>query len=58
MAGAKAVIVAYEDILPASFTIDDAIANGSFFTYDRSIINGDVDSALAQDGVQASLQLL
>lgn len=52
MAGAKAVAVSYEDLAPASFTIDDAISNGSFFQYDRSIVTGDVDAALAAEGVQ------
>ena len=57
MAGAKAVAVSYEDLAPASFTIDEAISNGSFFQYDRSIVTGDVDVALAAEGVQVRVYI-
>lgn len=42
--GARAVIVQYED-LPAIFTIEEAIAKGSYFDHYKYIKNGDVDAA-------------
>lgn len=42
--GARAVTVQYED-LPAIFTIEEAIAKGSYFDHYKYIKNGDVDAA-------------
>ena len=44
-AGARAVVVQYEE-LPAIFTIEEAIANGSYFDHYKFIKKGDVDAAL------------
>lgn len=43
-AGVRAVNVQYED-LPAIFTIEEAVAKGSYFNHYKHIKKGDVDSA-------------
>jgi xanthine dehydrogenase molybdopterin-binding subunit B len=51
---AKAVTVVYESIGPAITDIDGAIAASSFFDAELGIVNGDVDKALAEEGVIVS----
>ena len=46
-AGARAVKIDYED-LPAIFTIEEAVANDSYFDHFRYIRKGDVDAAFAK----------
>lgn len=43
-AGVRAVVVHYED-LPAIFTIEEAVAKGSYFDHYKYINKGDVDTA-------------
>ena len=43
-AGVRAIVVQYED-LPAIFTIEEAVAKGSYFNHYKYIKKGDVDSA-------------
>lgn len=58
-AGSKAVVVCYEDLHPALFTIEDAIAADSYFDWSGhdAIIDGDVDAAFAMEGVQVCLRV-